>query len=289
MVEVSSTRSPSSTRSGSAQCGTSPGSSPRENTPEVIISLQHRGEEEVWETSDSDDDSTTSTPAYRRGELSRFQITEIIKKEGLEDHETKVGKRPQSVLILADSKLQDWPLNDGRCNVIVNEQWTINDWINGIRWNRVPIQVFNVVLYLERMRDWQSPPPPLKNALQSLGRAIRMVCSDTRIYVCSMLPNISNSPLSPMMKAPMFNPILMAATESVHRSMGCMYYLDIYSHFVSRQGGILSPSHKYFRVDSQLRYLGCLMFREFLFREAGFKKYWFLDDSDFEEDEEGNK
>ena len=224
-------------------------SSPGSSSNHVII--MHHEEDEVWDTEDdtsqldisisSSDESTTSTPGYKRAmsepSLSKQEVVELIKKEGLQAHKLipEATLRAASILILADSKLQDWPLTDKKCVVYVKEDWSIKDWVDAIRSNWITIRVPTVVLYLKRIKDWKSLPP-IKNAIQSIYRAIRLRDEECRPFVCNLLPIVGTAPVLGM-RVQMLNPIIMKAVESVHRIMGKCHLMDIHGHFTGAQGG----------------------------------------------------
>ena len=87
--------------------GASP-SQPGEEGPGIIIDMTHV-EELIWDTEqerDSDMDSTTSTPAYKRGihNYEQQAVQELLQEASL--FKLSWDSRKPSVLILADSRLK---------------------------------------------------------------------------------------------------------------------------------------------------------------------------------------
>ena len=116
--------------------------------------------------------------------------------------------------------------------------------------------------------------PPVKNALHGLCKALRNYsnAADPRIFIANHLPRVSASPLRKQITQTNF--ILQQAVRSVGRSLGRVFKLSLYEHFTSRHGSLLKPVSKYF-ASEQLSYLGCLVMRECVLCEVGFKRYWF--------------
>ena len=115
--------------------------------------------------------------------------------------------------------------------------------------------------------------PPIKNGLQALCKAIKNYGSDPRIFVASHIPHVSTSPVKRPVVISNFR--LQQATRSVCQSMGGVYELSMYEHFISKKGKLMKPTHKYFLDKDTLSTLGCMIFWECMFRESGIKGYWF--------------
>ena len=259
----------------------------------IVIQLTHQSNE-AWDSAlDSSTDSSldsslvsaSSTPAFKRGEPDdssskraqkrKQQIIDLIIEEGLERHH--LGKRRRrvqepAVLILADSKLKEWPWNDKVCDLHLRPNQSVKQWTMEIRTGIIDIQARNVIIYFESLLGWNDVPP-IKNSLESLCKAIRDQQPSVRIYISNILPRISGSPLSPSIAN--FNFILQQAIRSIGRKMIKIHTLTVYEHFVSKRGKVINPTHKYFQDPDTLTQLGCLLLRECFLREAGLKTYWF--------------
>ena len=182
-------------------------------------------------------------------------------------------KTHPAMLILADSQLINWPGRDCICRVEVRK-WPLKRWTQAVRLGEIRISSTTVILYLESSRNWVDVPP-IKNALQTLCKTIRnnSNCNDPRIFIANHLPRVSSSPVQ--QSVPHSNFTLQQAVRSICRSIGKVYELSIYEHFISSKGKMIRPSHKYFADQDNLIPFGCLVFRECVLRETGVKGYWF--------------
>ena len=179
----------------------------------------------------------------------------------------------RSVFVMADAQFASWP-RDNICWLEYHPGWSIRKWVDAIRSGSVLIpQCYTVIMYLEDTQKWEDVPP-VKNALQSLCKTVRNYSNgwDPRIFIANHLPQISSSPLKNRVDRSNF--ILQQATRSIGRTLGRIFELSLYEHFVSQKGKLVRPTSQYFSTD-QLTYLGCLTVRECMFREAGMKTYWF--------------
>ena len=239
-------------------------------------------QDENWDSlSDSDGESDTSTPGYKRGKhtastspLEQKAILELRQGSQLFSVPTSYKQRKSrgpSVLILADSQLHNWPARDPRCRLEYRQDWPLKHWAQAIRMGRIQVECHTVILYLESTKCWNDVPP-IKNALLSLCKAIRNHSQDPRIFVTNHLPGLSGSPVR--IPVVISNYTLQQATRSVCRAMGKVFELSMYEHFMSSAGKVIKPAQKYLGSDGLTPH-GCLIFRECLLREAGLKGYWF--------------
>ena len=255
---------------------TSPRDQSMESEPdqvgEVVIVME-QGEELAWNTElDDSDDSTTSTPAFKRGDhgLDMQEITALLKSEA---HTTLTRQRGYSIQILADARVQHWSKVDRVCKLEIHPGWDTRQWVSAIRAETIRITCHTVVLYFEKTATY-SDVPPLKNGIQAVCKAIRQHHHTARIFVSNLLLAPSSSPLRRSRAESDF--ILLQAIRSVNRIMGRTHYLSLFEHFVSgRKSKIIKPTHKYFREDGDLTPLGCMIMRECLMQEVGIKNYWF--------------
>ena len=61
--------------------------------------------------------------------------------------------RPPSTVVLADSKLQKWPLNDARMVIYVKEAWNLTQWLEGICSKYIDVSLNKVIIYFELLRN----------------------------------------------------------------------------------------------------------------------------------------
>ena len=200
---------------------------------------------------------------------------EAIEQIKLECKQVMKGpRRPPSVHILADSKITEWPTRDNISTVDFKPEWNFRKWISALRAEMVRVDCHTVILYLERIQQYEAVPP-LKNNLHTMCKILRQHYQGVRIFVSNLLPRAQgSSPLSrPMAEV---NYILLQAVRSVNQALGKVFFLSTFEHFVSsRNCRIIKPTHMYFRQDGELTQLGCITLRECFLREAGLKPYWF--------------
>ena len=263
----------------------------------VVIKFTHT-RESPW---DSDLDSLTSTPDFKRGKhspdsrsmdthstqpnyasgkpaASNDQAIREILQDGIKFSPPKwvTSRQPKgaSILIFADSQLENWPAKDKICTVEFRRGWAIKRWVRAIRTGEIRISCNTVVLYLETTRNWMDVPP-VKNILHTLCKTIKLHAAGPRVFVANHLPRVTSSPVNlPVINT---NFTLQQATRSVCRAMGGVFEMSIHEHFVSRKGKLIKPRHRYFVDEGALSTWGCMIFRECLLREAGVKGYWFSD------------
>ena len=248
----------------------------------MVIQLTHQ-DTDPWdsaEDSSASSESISSTPGYKRGRHHEDmdideQAVKLIEQKGIKLAPLKGIKQVNqlSLLLLADMQLGEWPWNDKKCNLHLRPRCRVRDWGYEIRSGHIDIQTQNVVLYLEGLLRWQDAPP-IKNTLHSLCKVIRGQQPASRIYVCNMLPRVmgSGSPVGPNISN--FNFTLQEVVHSVGRALGKVHALSIHEHFVDKDNKPITPVQKYFTPQG-LSYLGCLIFRECVLHEGGFKTYWF--------------
>ena len=239
--------------------------------------MEYSGEELKWHTESEITDlnsscSSTSMPGFKRGmhEIGIDEITEAIIREGQISREQRT-KRPLSLLILADARVQHWPKGDNVCQVEIHPEWGFPQWVAALRAETIRVACHIVVLYLEKTVVYPAVLP-LKNGLQSVCKAIRQHHHSACIFVGNMLPSPSRSPLKGRVESDF---ILLQAVRSINRVMGKVHYMSLFEHLVSRKGNIISPTHQYFREDGDLTGFGCMVLRECILRESKVKTYWF--------------
>ena len=284
--QVPSSRCPSphSTHSGDAQsssCSTS------QYEGEWVISMVHE-DTSPWCT-----DSDTLTPLCKRGrheeqeQVGNRHAKQVTKLDLQAVAEIKANSyqlpavpqwmlrnRQATVLLLADAQLHRWPIHDNKVRIVMRASWTLLQWIQVIQSTYVQVASYHkVIIYFELFSNVQVPAP-LKNSIIALCRAIRTHNLESQIYICNLLPHQGGRSTVLGLTVTQANGHLFTATVSVGRRLGSIHLLSLHEHFVSPADPI-SPVHKYFREDGQLTRLGCLTFRECLFREAGMKTYWF--------------
>ena len=180
-------------------------------------------------------------------------------------------RRLPSLLLLADSQLENWPGRDKICTLEFRKGWTLR-WTQAIKTGEIRINCYTVVLYLEDTRHWNDVPP-IKNALHALCKAIKNHAPDPRVFIANHLPRVTSSPVTlPVANS---NFTLQQATRSVGHALGAIHEMSLYEHFISKRGKVLKPTQKYFIQEGMLTPLGCLIFRECVLCEAGIKNYWF--------------
>ena len=184
-----------------------------------------------------------------------------------------MSRRSPSLHILADSRIGNWPVNDNICKVDYHPEWSFKKWIAALRAETVRVKCNTVVLYLERVQEFEEVPP-LKNVLHTMCKILKQHNRDMHIFVSNLLPRITRSPVGkPLVE---INFTLLQAVRSVNRAMGKVHYLSVYEHFVSSKGKIIKPTHIFFWEDNvQLTTYGCMILRECLLHESGLKSYWF--------------
>ena len=249
-----------------------------QDTGIVLITIQ-TGEEEEWNTEEdgacSSSESTSLTPDFKRGRHAPVPLADVIqaiKHDAGKQLMKGDRKRGPSLQLLADARVAEWPVNDNICIVNHHPKWTFKQWIAAIRVEVVHIECETVVIYLEMTQEFDQAPP-LKNGLQSLCKAIHSHHREAHIFVANTLPQIHHSPVKHLRADS--NYVLLQAIRSVNRVLKKIHYLSVYEHFVSKDGRINKPTHKFIKEDSDLTTYGCMIFRECLMHEAGLKKYWF--------------
>ena len=240
-----------------------------------VINMVQVEEEMAWDSEADSEHSSTSTPAYRSGNHQRVlenkarnQLQEDAKSFVAD--KTRPSRRGFSVQILADARFQAWP-QDNVCLMEYRPGWTFKQWIEALTAEIICISCSTVILYLERVKDYEDVPP-IKNPLQTICKIIRQHKKEARVFIANVLPRASWSP----MDRPDNHFILLQAVCSINRILRKVHYLSIQEHLISKKGKVIKPVHKYFQGDNtQLPVLGCMVVRECFLREAGLKKYWF--------------
>ena len=243
---------------------------------EIIINTVYT-DQDPW---DSDAESISSTPGFKHGRHSDVSLESLAKQEVKQEcaeflaRQRSGTRRGPSVHLLADSRVEQWSLQDKVCLVDYHAGWTFKTWIAALRAETVRITANNVILYLEKTQEFDDVPP-IKNALHTMCRTIRQHNHGTRIFITNLLPRVSGSPVQK--SVPEANFILLQAVRSVNRALGKVHFLSLYKHFTSaKTGRVIKWMHRFFMENNiQLTPYGCMVMRECLLREAGLKSYWF--------------
>ena len=133
-------------------------------------------QEMAWD-SDADNACSISSTPYKQGlhhqkktppqEEDPFTL-QAIDELGRECGQTKEHvKHPRvpSVHILADTRVANWLGRDAVYIVDYHPGWKLRKWVSALRSEIVHISCFTVVLYLEKVQEFEDVPP-LKNGLQ---------------------------------------------------------------------------------------------------------------------------
>ena len=208
--------------------------------PGTIINLTYITDSpwELGQDTQSDEDSkasVTSTPAFKRRRHAqkektpdpkkdnpnfylKWQLVRLIQKEGMLHPVPKWARsHSPSVLILSDSQLKHWPEADNVCKLIYHPDWPVKRWVQAIKLGDIWIEYNTVVIYLEGLRSW-SDVPPIKNALHTLCKMIRMYGNNgLRMFIANHLPQAVGSPVHPPIANSNFT--LCQAISSVSRAM----------------------------------------------------------------------
>ena len=260
--------------------------SPQEETVIDLISQ----DPSPWDSDVDGQESDTSTPAYKRGRYTPprseqeqkqeedLAAVRLIQEEGINFHSPNwINRRAvaQSVVLLADSRVKNWPKNDKVVKVEYHPEWPIKRWAQAVKLGHIQLQHTTVIIYLEGTQFWEDVPP-IKNTLHTLCKAVRHLGVNPRIFIANHIPLPRGSPLKAPEKVKASNFIQQQAIRSVARAMGRIFEISVFEHFVSsKKNKLLSPVGTYFMDDGMLTKHGCLVLRECLLREAGLKPYWF--------------
>ena len=117
--------------------------------------MTHR--EEVACISD-ESSSDTSTPDYKRGQhqiSENEKMCKLICVEGIKYVLPKwIPRRKEvSLLILADSRVKDWPWIDRICEMVFHQNRPLKQWTQSIREGQISTKAHTVILYLEGTRS----------------------------------------------------------------------------------------------------------------------------------------
>ena len=147
------------------------GSSPKQmpDTEGVItqddgLIIQLMGEASPWE---SDEDSSTSTPDFKRGrymsEAGNTEACTALDEQARQEilHEGMIfpvsrwiKDRLPSILLLADSQVKNWPKHDCICTLEYHNSRSLKWWTQAIRTGELRVNCHTVVLYLETTQHW---------------------------------------------------------------------------------------------------------------------------------------
>ena len=255
-------------------CTPSPGSvkTTTSTSPDIVIQLNHEGSS-PWHTDSHDSDSET---ALDTEEEAIKQLNNPPAGNTAPQWMQKV--RPLSSLLLSDGTLVNWPEYDGRCVLAFKPGFTVDHWIKEIRSGDICVQYQNIMIFLERFRTLEIAAH-LKNGVFSVCRAIRAKNTNCRIYIISAIPSVGPEAVLGY-KVKVFNRLLLSQVTNINKKMRQVFYIDMEGHFITDGGQKLFPMKQYYNLDGTLTKMGCLLFRDCMFREAGLKRYWFNDESD---------
>ena len=153
-----------------------------------------------------------------------------------------------------------------------HQGWNFRQWISALRVETVRIRCNTVILYLEKVEQFDVPP--LKNGLQTMCKIIRQHQRGARIFISNLFPKVPGN--TPGKLLPEINFVILQAVRSGNQALGKTHYLSTYEHFVSRKRNkVIQPTHQYFRENGHLTTFSCMVLRECFLREAGLKTYWF--------------
>ena len=194
----------------------------------------------------------------------------MIRKEGIQyplpSWMHKV--RSDSIHILADSHLGEWPVGDRYCKLIFVQHLPLSQWLAKIKQRKIIIRSRAIVLYLQKLKN-MGHATVLKNRLAQLCRSLRAAVPDACIYISDILP--SDSPLENQ-SISRFNRELFTATQHVNRELEKIFYVSMNIHFAS-DGQLIHPWSKYFHISGDMMALGCLTYRGCLVRKVGITNY----------------
>ena len=238
------------------------------NQDEVVIVLSHEGSS-AWDTEESDTQSDTSTPDYKRGRhdkenkaLEQRAVMELLqqnqqlnkqreKKKEKKDEDNKltwqvaseilysghdagvpptwIRKRPLSTVILCDAYLQKAPRHDARVVMECHPDHDFWRWNIDIRVRRVDVAGFFNVVFCLNKLKNIDGAAPLKNSIQALCRSVRSVNGDCRIFVANLLPMTNTAVLARRILS--LNEDIRVAVQSTTRALKKVHLMSVYEHY----------------------------------------------------------
>ena len=128
--------------------------------PGLIIDMTH-SVEMAWDSDVDSNSSGTSTPGYKRG-IHNTEIKQQAVQEIIQDSQGQgklAAPHRDSLHILADAMMENWPKGDNMCHLDYNLGWSLNQWLSALRAEMVRIRSDTVVLYLEKVATFEDVPP----------------------------------------------------------------------------------------------------------------------------------
>ena len=177
--------------------------------------------------------------------------------------------RPPTVQIISDSFLKNWP-QDNRCHLLTEDTSNIQQITHAVRSQSMRIQLPVTIVLVRAVRQIECLEP-LKNAIQSLCRAIRVFSPAGRIFIASTTPSPNAVPVLGL-RAHQHNKMLFQAVIGVNKKLTRVFYMALADHIWDGKEYI-QPIRQYFDTEGDLTYHGCVLIRSCMFREAGLAPY----------------
>ena len=153
----------------------------------LVIKMTH-SQDMVWDSeAESTCSSSTSTPAYKRGDYTE-DLNAMARAEIILDCRMPRTPPPHrcSIQILADSRISNWPKHDNVFIVNHQQHWNLQQWLCALRAETIRITGKVVVIYFEKC-DMYEDVPPLKNNLQAICKVIHQHQRGIKIFVANTL------------------------------------------------------------------------------------------------------
>ena len=243
-----------------------------EELSENIISFG-TGSLDAWDsTVDSQELEDTVIHQKPKVDLEKEARLEIVQEGMTVNKDRWFFKRSQvpSVQLLTDTFLENWSLQDKKCELILKQYPTITRWTQAIRTCEVQIMLPITVVAIQCLKQIECLEP-LKNRIVSLCKAIRLNNPGGRIFLATNIPNPRAAPVLGT-RAKQHNDLLLRAVAIANKGMGRIFLCDVASHLWSN-GTHLTPVNQHFTPEGSLTAVGCFIYRGALFREIGIVPY----------------
>ena len=189
-------------------------------------------------------------------------------------------RRGFSGTIIHDGDLTEWSRVEAKFAVIHHKEPTVKNWTRYIKSGHIRFRGRKVILCLRLLKNYASVSQ-LKNALSSLGHAIRQAAGQEQvIYVCDSLI-VKGADRGLMVKTTHYNQLLEEALRSIRIShkMEKVFLVEMSRHF--RQENLPRNEEpdkchqldRYVQLEGKLTKLGCMHYRAQLFKELGLASY----------------
>ena len=165
----------------------------------VVITMTHN-QETAWD-SDADNACSISSTPYKQG-LHQQKKTppweeDPLTLQAIDELEREYGQTREHVkhpgAPSVHTRVANWLGHDAVCIVDYHPGWKLRKWMSALRSEIVCMSCFTVVLYLEKVQEFEDVPPH-KNGLQVICKIIRQHKKGTRIFISNLLPTPSKSP-----------------------------------------------------------------------------------------------